>query len=81
MERVGQPPAPHRSSAPLNMTILFLGGAAAYRCRLPHPNVVFFDVRVGFHGNVELGILLWDCFNLRVSPVFDEPGNGPGAPR
>jgi len=47
----------HRSSAPLNMTILFLGGAAAYRCRLPHPNVVFFDVRVGFHGKMGRGIL------------------------
>jgi len=24
--------------------------------RVPHPNVVFFDVRVGFHRRVKLGI-------------------------
>src|SRR5208283_1513284 len=32
--------------------------------------------RLGFHGNVELGILQRGRFNLRVYPVFDEPGNG-----
>jgi hypothetical protein len=44
--------------------------------RVPHPNVALFDVRVGFHGRVELGILQRDRLNLRVSPAFDEPSNG-----
>ena len=46
--------------------------------RVPHPNVVLFDVRVGFHGSVELGILEWDRFNLRVSSFRLRRG-GPGS--
>jgi len=32
-------------------------------CRVPHPNVVLFDVRVGFH----VGVALWDLRCIRIT--------------
>jgi len=48
---------------------------------VPHPNVVLFDVRVGFHGHVPHGPLSDTCIRTRgsISACHQEGGFSPEA--